>query len=88
MARPRHSQLEQWIIDALIGKLETAEVGADREPRLQIQVRAHRLFGVHVLFAFEVPGRVCADGQKSEIHDAEPSPDSVKMAPVAGVAGK
>ena len=38
---PRDRQLDEGIVDALIRELETAEVGGDREPGFEIQVRAN-----------------------------------------------
>src|SRR2546421_3707091 len=80
----RRRQLDERIVDALIGQLEAAEVGTDREPRPEIQVRADSLFGIHVLRGHEPAWLVRADGQQ---RDGRGSKAPLDVAEVPGIAG-
>ncbi|HTT02297.1 MAG TPA: hypothetical protein VMG11_09450 [Steroidobacteraceae bacterium] len=57
MSAPRGAELENWIIDALVGQAKAAEVSANGYLRLQIQMRAHCILGIHVLRGHE-PARL------------------------------
>ena len=88
MPLARGGQLDHGVVDSFIGELEAAEVRADGYPRLEIEVRPHRFFRIHVLRGHEPARLVRADRQQCEVDDAESAADVAKVPPISGIARK
>ena len=82
---PGGCEIRDRVVEPLVRELERAEVHRDADARLEIEVDANRLLGVHVDGRHEPARLVGANRDQREIDRAQPGADLGEVAAVARI---